>query len=374
VAGDGTPQSVDDVLHSLGATDEQIDIARRSCHLTGLAADLVLTQGATLSAADLADRAQIPVEDVLSVWRTVGVDVPDEQQLIFTDQDAQFIDFLTSSNPIGSHGEELLRVLGSSLTRLAEAAVAVYVQTVEPEVNAIDADGAAAAKTMAQATASALRLGSLMGTVFSHHMRDAILRQRVAQTDVADPALHRLAVGFIDLVGFTPLSLRTSPAQLLSLVGEFEAKAFEVASRHNGRIVKHIGDEVMFVALDAGDGCAIAREITSDCSEGVEPRCSVAFGEVIARYGDYYGTVVNLASRLAELAVPGEVLVDEGAAGSARGAFDFRPAGRRLLKGFDEPVEVFSLDMSPCSDPDSGRPEAFAEPRGAGDRSGDGLS
>ena len=90
-----------------------------------------------------------------------------------------------------------------------------------------------------------------------------------------------------------------------------------MASGHNGHIVKHIGDEVMFVALDAGDGCAIAREITSACSEGIEPRGGVAFGEVIARHGDYYGTVVNLASRLAELAVPGEVLVDEAAATSA---------------------------------------------------------
>ena len=339
------------MLHALGATDEQIDIARRGCHMPGLAADLVLSKGATFSATDLAARAHLPIEDVLSLWRTVGVEVPDEHQRIFTEQDEQFIAFIMSSNPVGSHGEELLRVLGSSLTRVAEAAVAVYVQTVEPELDAIEGDGAQAAKTMAEATGAALRLGDLMGTIFSHHLRDAILRQRVAQFGVSDKALHRLAVGFIDLVGFTPLSLRTSPAQLLHLVGEFEAKAFEVASGHNGHIVKHIGDEVMFVALDAGDGCAIAREITSDCSEGVEPRGGVAFGEVIARHGDYYGTVVNLASRLAELAVPGEVLVDEAAATSARGSFDFRPAGRRLLKGFDEPLEVLSLDTGPCLDP-----------------------
>ena len=101
----------------------------------------------------------------------------------------------------------------------------------------------------------------------------------------------------------------------------------------------------MFVALDAGAGCAIARDITAAYSEDIEPRGGVAFGDVITRHGDYYGTVVNLASRLAELAVPGEVLVDEATASSASGPFAFRPAGRRLLKGFDEPLEVFSLDM-----------------------------
>jgi adenylate cyclase len=321
VAEDVKGETIDDVLRSLGASQEQIDIARRECHFVGLAADLVLTKGAVLSAADLADRAGVPVDVVLSLWRTLGVAVP----------------------------EELLRVLGSSLTRVAEAAVAVYVQTVEPEMDVPEVDIGVWAQQMAEVTSAAMRLGDSMGTIFSHHMRDAILRQRAAQSGVGDRSLHRLAVGFIDLVGFTPLSLRTAPAKLLGLISQFEAKAFEVASGHNGRIVKHIGDEVMFVALDAGAGCAIARDITAAYSEGIEPRGGVAFGDVITRHGDYYGTVVNLASRLAELAVPGEVLVDGATASSAGSPFAFRPAGRRLLKGFDDPFEVFSLDMVPTA-------------------------
>jgi adenylate cyclase len=64
---------------------------------------------------------------------------------------------------------------------------------------------------------------------------------------------------------------------------------------------------------------------------------------VIVRHGDYYGKVVNLASRLAELAIPGEVLVDAETAKWAGGALDVRSAGRRLLKGYDDPVEVFSV-------------------------------
>ena len=164
-------------------------------------------------------------------------------------------------------------------------------------------------------------------------MRDAILRQRAAQTGVADRSLHRLAVGFVDLVGFTPLSLRTSPAKLLGLISQFEAKAFEVASGHNGRIVKHIGDEVMFVALDAGAGCAIARDITAAYSEGIEPRGGVAFGDVITRHGDYYGTVVNLASRLAELAVPGEVLVNGADGIVGRQPVRLPPGGTATAQG-----------------------------------------
>jgi adenylate cyclase len=96
--------------------------------------------------------------------------------------------------------------------------------------------------------------------------------------------------------------------------------------------------------LGAADGCAIARDITDAFGDGIEPRGGVCFGDVIARHGDYYGTVVNLAARLAELAIPGEVLVDAVTAESASDTFGFRGAGRRLLKGFDDPIEVCSLD------------------------------
>jgi adenylate cyclase len=130
---------------------------------------------------------------------------------------------------------------------------------------------------------------------------------------------------------------------LLELIGQFEGRAFEVAWTHRGRIVKHIGDEVMFVALDAVAGCAIARDLTAAFASDIEPRGGLCFGDVISRHGDYYGPVVNLASRLADLAVPGEVLVDAETAGSAGDAFEFGGAGRRQLKGFDRPVEVYSL-------------------------------
>jgi adenylate cyclase len=136
-----------------------------------------------------------------------------------------------------------------------------------------------------------------------------------------------------------------APTELLQLIGQFELDAFEIAAAHDGRVVKHIGDEVMFIALDAAAGCSIAAALTKAFdTQGIEPRAGLAFGDVISRYGDYYGPVVNLAARLADLAVPKEVLVDAGAAEATRDSpVVVLPAGRRLLKGFDEPVEVYSL-------------------------------
>jgi adenylate cyclase len=336
-------ESIDAFLRALGASEEQIAVARREGHLSRLAGDLVLAAGATLSGTDLTSRAGVDPPTVLRLWRTLGVHVPDDHQPMFSERDAMLAAHLFHMDPVGPNGDELLRVLGSSLARVAEAAVSLYIQTVQPRMDLPETDVVAWAKDLAAATAAALQLGDSMGAIFAHHMRDAIDRQRTAQSEATDRSLYRLAVGFVDLVGFTPLSLHSSPSVLLEPITKFEAKAFEVAAAHDGRIVKHIGDEVMFVALDAVTGCAIARDITAEYSEGIEPRGGVAYGEVISRHGDYYGTVVNLASRLAELAIPKEVLVDGATAASAPGPFEFRPAGSRLLKGFDEPIEVFSL-------------------------------
>jgi adenylate cyclase len=333
-------------LRSLGATDAQIATAELECHLPGLAGDLVLARGADLSAADMAARTGIGVDRVVGLWRTLGVVVPDEHRVMFCGRDAELTALALRLEPMGSHGDELFRILGSALARVAEAAVSLYVQSVEPHMDMPEVDVLVWARDLADTTAMALELGDAMGTIFAHHMRDAIDRQRAAQTDVAERALFRLAVGFVDLVGFTPLAQHASSAELLGLIGAFEERAFAVASAHAGRIVKHIGDEVMFVALDAGQGCAIAEALTEAPAEGIEPRGGVAFGHVISRHGDYYGPVVNLAARLADLAVPREVLVDGATVTAAGTAFAFRPAGQRLLKGFDRPLEVFSLDTA----------------------------
>lgn len=155
-----------------------------------------------------------------------------------------------------------------------------------------------------------------------------------------------MAVGFIDLVGFTARSLHLTGEELAELVGRFEAIATEVISSHRGRLVKLIGDEVMFVAASAEEGRAIAESLLERFSaeDELTPRGGLDFGPVLARVGNFFGPVVNRASRLEQEAIPGEVLMTpEAAEGSDR---PLDPAGRRQLKGFDEPVTVLSLTLA----------------------------
>jgi adenylate cyclase len=175
-------------------------------------------------------------------------------------------------------------------------------------------------------------------------MWTAIRRQRQAQSGVAEPEVLRLAIGFVDLVGFTSFSRFASAADLIATIERFEQRAFDVAMHFGGRIVKSIGDEVMIAASDAPTVAAIALELITSTEEdpAVAPRGGVSAGNVVFRLGDYYGSVVNLASRLTGEAVPGEVLTDQPLEDSS--GVTVQPAGRRILKGFDEPVTVWSVE------------------------------
>jgi len=344
-ACDPSPELTEFLL-SRGATPEQMAEAARRSQLIGLAADLVFTRGDELSAEEVARRAGTTPSQVLGIWRALGVEVPGPDTAMFSAADVELVETVVSANVFSeTQGDEFLHVVGSALSRIADAAIAFYVAGVEADLTAQGADAVELARKGALAAEKARQLGTGLGAVFTHFMRDGVVRQRRAQAAVSDRALHRLAVGFVDLVGFTPLSHRMGSGELGAFIGQFENRAFHLAVEYGGRIVKHIGDEVMFVVVDPVAGCRLALALTAEFEgDGIQPRGGLAYGDTVARQGDYYGEVVNLASRLADLAIPGEVLADDAVrAAAAAGPLVFEGAGRRQLKGFDEPVAAYSL-------------------------------
>jgi class 3 adenylate cyclase len=335
-----------DWLVAHGATVEQVEMLEGEGHAEGLASDLVLSRDATLSARDVASRSGLAVDVVLGIYRDFGVGVPDPDAPQFTADDVTLVTHLAQATTSGIvSGQELLRVVAGAMERIAEAAVAVYVQGPEEELRRRGATPLEHAQNNAKATELVMQLGVGLAPVFRQHMRQAIARQRVTQSRVSRRELARLAIGFVDLVGSTTLHARLDPADLGALVSRFETRAFEVIAAGGGRLVKFIGDEIMLAAIDPVAGCHMVLDLVEAFTDdGTQPRGGLVFGEVLFRHGDYYGPVVNLAARLVDTAIPGEVLVDASVADEAKDeALSFEPAGRRQLKGFDAPVAVWSL-------------------------------
>ena len=174
-------------------------------------------------------------------------------------------------------------------------------------------------------------------------LRAAVWR-RLAR-DIAGATVE-IGIGFVDLVGYTAISEEIDDRQLGDLLTRFEVLTSDTIVENGGRVVKMIGDEVMFAAL-ARPATVIALEIVRRAAEDplLPPvRAGIASGPLIARDGDYYGSAVNLASRIADRARPGSVLASESLHETLEGDTDFtwRSAGRRHLRGIGE-VELYRV-------------------------------
>lgn len=240
---------------------------------------------------------------------------------------------------------DFMRVIGSSLARIAEAAVSLFLVSVEGPI--VEAGGNEVA--LAQANQQVMRaleiIPPVMHSLLRSHLELAIRRMRSAR-DARSVDLVRMTVGFVDIVGFTVVSRALTPRQLAEVIREFEGVAHDLVAARDGRLVKLIGDEVMFVTRDAAAACDVALTLVERyaASGGVTPRGGLAAGPLLSRGGDYYGPIVNLASRIADQAVPREVLVTGDVVAQVTGqTIGFEPAGKRMLKGFDEPVALHAV-------------------------------
>jgi adenylate cyclase len=149
----------------------------------------------------------------------------------------------------------------------------------------------------------------VLTATWRRHLQGAI-RRRLSIAEAGQGQMG--VVGFADLVGFTALSQQVGDDELAVVVDEFEQLAFDVVTASGGRVVKMIGDEVMFTvdspAAAAEIGLALA-ESTRGADELSEVRVGMAYGPLLEREGDLYGPVVNLASRITALAYPGSIVV-----------------------------------------------------------------
>jgi len=209
--------------------------------------------------------------------------------------------------------------MGQSLSRLAEWQVATITEALgRPDAVPGGPLHSQDAATVARELVPVME--RLIGYVWRRHL--AATAGRVLGGERTDVVAHSMAVGFADLVGFTSLTRHVDEDELVALVDRFESVTADTIAELSGRVVKTVGDEVMFTA-DAAD---VGAEIAVSLSERIaadealpDLRVGVACGTVLSRLGDVYGEPVNIASRLTSAARPGSVLVDRELAAALDG-------------------------------------------------------
>jgi adenylate cyclase len=153
------------------------------------------------------------------------------------------------------------------------------------------------------------------------------------------------AIAFLDLTGYTTLTEERGDEAGADLVDRLATLVNEAAQPHGGHPVKWLGDGVMFYFPEPEAAVLTGIDLVEQTPATVDVRARVGVnaGRVIFRDGDYFGKTVNVASRIADYARPGEVLVsDEVRAGWSGEGVRFEPIGPIALKGLRDELTLYA--------------------------------
>jgi class 3 adenylate cyclase len=333
-------------LDGLGFTaDEMVDAERRG-RLFGLAGDALQRSGrATYSLRTAADALGVPLPEVAGAWAALGLTVASADELALSEADVEGLTTWVDTRALvgDDRAMGLLRVIGATLERLAEAQSAVA-RAALPATRLDHTNDELATATAYRAIAEFIpRTGAMIDAVLRHHMSGARTHfEGVAHDSSASVVC---GIGFADLSGFTALTQLLTPTELSDLVSEFSGAVSDVVHADGGRVVKFIGDEVMWVTSTPERLVKVAVDLVEHPrarEAGLGVRAGLGYGSVLAIAGDYFGNPVNLAARLVAAAAPGQILASTDVHDALPG-WPTVVQDRLTLKGFDAPVTAYDM-------------------------------
>jgi adenylate cyclase len=314
------------LLLELGVAEDEIARATADDTIELLALEKVVSlEEPHYDLGEVAGMCGLDADQIRAYWRALGFPDPRANEKLFTDSDVEMLSAVLSFIEEGALEPDLAlqmaRVVGSAMDKVATA----QVDALEVRRDAREPDDS---RVLAPSARSSAELLSLMPRVMEFVWRRqlaAAARRRMMRAS-ASSGDAGVVVGFADLVGFTAKTQQLEEHELAEVVGRFEAVAYDVVSTHGGRVVKMIGDEVMFLHDDIQEGAELALSLAErfgNDSALSDVRVGLAAGGVLERDGDVYGHVVNLANRIVSVAYPGSVVVSQEVHDALEGHGDY---------------------------------------------------
>ncbi len=242
---------------------------------------------------------------------------------------------------------QLVRVYGQAIAQIADAEVRLFHLYVHEPLMRSGAGGLEVAEQMEDLTKILLPLASpVIDQVHQRYLQHFIEQDVVGHMEAdldgaaADLGRMRVAIAFADLTGYTRFTEEVGEIEALETVERF-VESVEATLPDSARVIKLIGDEAMIVGSDVSALLDWAVGFQRLQAERPLPRIGIHSGEALYRDGDYYGRDVNIASRIAARSAGGEVLVTRPVAQVAGPHLELDRIGEIMLKGFNEPTEMF---------------------------------
>jgi adenylate cyclase len=330
-------------LHQDGFSESELVRAVRENRLALLPVERVL--GGTYTAAELEERSALPEGTMARIRRQLGLPQPAPDDRVYGEDDvaaAESMKLFLDTGFAGERIDEITRVLGEGMARLAATIAASFVETF---LEAGESEAEVALRFAELADQLTPAFAPILVAGFKAHLRDSVERGvlGLAELEAGDIAgAQDLAICFADLVGFTRLGGQVEVGELGTVAGRLASLAASVTVAPV-RLVKTIGDAAMFVSPEPGALVKVALSLVDafEAEELPSLRAGIAFGPALVRAGDYYGNSVNLASRVTGVARPGSVLCTREVRDAAGDAFQWSAAGRHRLKGVSGPTPLY---------------------------------
>jgi adenylate cyclase len=303
---------------------------------------------------DVSRGAQVSLLSARKFWHALGFPIVQDEDAAFTEADLmalksvarlvreQHLDEQTALAMTRAFARTTDRLAVWQTQLMAEALAEPGLEAAFDEADSRAVPDHEAAQSAAMKLAEmADDLEPLLVYAWRRHLAAAISRMLAdSDPDHVGEGVTRV-VGFADLVNFTALVRRMTERQLAAMVQRFEALATDIVTAHGGRVIKTVGDEILFVTVGPAAAAAIALDLVDTMTEDEllpDVRVGMSYGSVISRLGDVFGTTVNRASRLTAVAPPRTVLVDDALAASLASVsgFEMTALRRRTLRGIGQ--------------------------------------
>ena len=325
---------------------------------------VLLGRPASMGRREVSEGAGVEPVTARRFWHAMGFQVV-EDEAMFTEADLEALKRVAGMISDEKVSEELAIGMTRAFARTSDRLAVWQTQLVAESLTAPHSeelegrDSRSVPEQQVAADAAVLLaticddIEPLLVYVWRRHLTNAIARM-LADADPtvhSDPSAPIRVVGFADLVSFTSFVRRMSERQLARVVQRFELLASDVITEHGGRVIKTVGDEVLFVHTDVAAASAIALDLVDAMAEDdlLPPvRVGLAHGRVVSRLGDVFGLTVNKASRITAVTPSGHVYVDDDMArvlGEVSG-FSAIERGRRVLRGIGL-VTLHELQRAP---------------------------
>ncbi len=333
---------------ALGYSPHELADAIASGAIVPFLGEYLYPSGAQLSLQQAAERVGLDPGVIEGLRTALGF-----RRSTFLEDDLELMDAFKVITDAGLPLEAALegaRVMGDALRRLAESEIRlVHVHIHERLIGQGLTEEDAIRQGAPLQEAVIPLLDGLVQRIHHEHLLYA---------DIEDAYVHLVpgeatgrgsveaTIVFIDLASFTSLTETEGDQAGVELMTRLDAIVRALALEHDGKVVKHIGDELMLAFRRAADAVRFAAALDERARHDPDIpvlRTGMHAGPAIYRGGDYIGTTVNIAARVADVAAPSETLVTEAVAREAADREALESAGVRMLRGAAQPLQLYRL-------------------------------